>query len=194
MSADPLRYEETHERVSILVREPFGSLLRAEPNLHEVIGLAKSRGAVFSALREQVRFIRRLRQARYDLVNDLYVWGDGSRLVRENIDEAADNGISNVAVVGPHWVVCAQVQAALGNAVRVGCETDIGDDFDGWYPRSAWRNAPVILYVSDDRFAVDLGARFPDRTVQSVSRTAIRRAGVLIRTIRVTRLGRMGAG
>ncbi|MBI5818091.1 MAG: putative lipopolysaccharide heptosyltransferase III [Verrucomicrobia bacterium] len=67
-------------RVSILVRPPFGDLLRADPNLHEVIGLVKSGGSVFHALGEQVRFIRRLRQARYDLVIHLRTGDRGSIL------------------------------------------------------------------------------------------------------------------
>lgn len=58
-------------RVSIVVREPFGSLVRADPNLHEVIGLAKGCGSVFRKLRDEVRFVRRLQRACYDLVLNL---------------------------------------------------------------------------------------------------------------------------
>ncbi|MBI5686904.1 MAG: glycosyltransferase family 9 protein [Verrucomicrobia bacterium] len=67
-------------RVSILVREPFGGLLRADPNLHEVIGLAKGGGSFFRKLGEQARFIRRLRQARYDLVLNLRTGDRGAIL------------------------------------------------------------------------------------------------------------------
>jgi hypothetical protein len=133
-------------------------------------------------------------QARYDLTNDLFAWKDGNRLVREAVDDVRESGISSIAVVGPHWVVCAQVKAGLGSSARVGCETDVGDDFDTFYPRAEWRKAKVLLYVTDDRYDVDPRNRFPDLAVQSVSRVGVRRGGVLIRTIRVTRLGRAGAG
>jgi hypothetical protein len=132
--------------------------------------------------------------AKYDLTNDLFAWREGTRLVGDMIEEAGDEGATNVAVVGPHWVICAQVQAGLGKRARVGCETDIGDDFETFYPRSEWSKAPSILYVTDDRFDIDVRSRFPDRAAQSVSRVSVRRGGVLIRTIRVTRLGRMGSG
>ncbi len=132
--------------------------------------------------------------ARYDLTNDLFAWQEGNRLVRDALQEARELGPEAVTVVGPHWVVCAQVQAGVGNGARVGCETDVGDDFQGWHPRSVWEGARTLLYVTDDRFEVDLRKRFPDRAIQSVSRVSVRRGGVVVRTIRVTRLGRMGSG
>ncbi len=58
-------------RVSILVRKPYGSLLVADPNLHEVVEAAKHRSLSFRILREYIAFARRLRLARYDLVIDL---------------------------------------------------------------------------------------------------------------------------
>jgi heptosyltransferase-3 len=69
-------------RVSILVREPFGSLLRAEPSLDEVIGLAKSGGSVFRKLCDEARFALRLRRARYDLVLNLRTGDRGVILTR----------------------------------------------------------------------------------------------------------------
>lgn len=130
-------------------------------------------------------------QARYDLTNDLYAWKDGNRLVSEMLDEAVQLGPESVSVVGPHWIVCAQVQAALGNTARVGCQTDIGDDFATFHPPSKW--GKTILFVTDDRFEVDLASRFPDRAVQAVGRVTVRRGGAAVRTIRVSRLGRAGA-
>lgn len=62
-------YPEAH--ISILVRKPFGSLLIADPNLHEVVEASKARGLSFHALREHLFFACRLRWARYDLVIDL---------------------------------------------------------------------------------------------------------------------------
>ena len=58
-------------RITILVRKPFGSLLLPDPNLHEVVETVKVRRVSFPTLREQLRFARRLRRARYDLVIDL---------------------------------------------------------------------------------------------------------------------------
>jgi heptosyltransferase-3 len=80
-------------RITILVRKPFGNLLAADPNLYEVVEAAKIRGASFQALREHLLFVRRLRQARYDLVIDLrtsdrgavysYLTGAGERVGRQ---------------------------------------------------------------------------------------------------------------
>lgn len=150
---------------------------------------------VYVAVRYPVmpRLLGRRYQPRYDLVNDLYVWRDASKAVQEALDDATVNGLSTgLAVVGPHWVICAQVQAALGNRARVGCETEQGDDFDSFYPRPEWRRAKTILYVTDDRFDVDPQRRLPEFAVQSVTRTGIRRGGVLVRMVRVMRLGRLG--
>lgn len=57
--------------VSILVRKPYGSLLVADPDIHEVVESEKIRGSLLCLLRGYVAFARRLRQARYDLVIDL---------------------------------------------------------------------------------------------------------------------------
>ena len=67
-------------RVSILVREPFCSLFRADPDLHEVIGLAKSGGPLFRRLRDEARFALRLRRARYDRVLHLRTGDRGTFL------------------------------------------------------------------------------------------------------------------
>jgi hypothetical protein len=57
-----------------------------------------------------------------------------------------------VVVVGPHWVICAQLDAALRGEWPVGCDSPVKDDFDAWWPRRAWRQADVIVWVSDARF------------------------------------------
>lgn len=67
-------------RITILVRKPFCSLLLADPNLHEVIETEKIRGSLFQILTGYIRFIRRLRQARYDLVIDLRTGDRGAIL------------------------------------------------------------------------------------------------------------------
>ena len=67
-------------RVSILVRKPFGNLLLADPNLHEVIETGKIRGSVFNILQGHMQIIRRLRRAHYDLVIDLRTGDHGALL------------------------------------------------------------------------------------------------------------------
>ena len=67
-------------RVSILVRKPFGDLLTADPNLHEVIETGRSYGSLAATLRENFLLARRLRTARYDLVIALRT-GDRSAIL-----------------------------------------------------------------------------------------------------------------
>ncbi len=79
-------------RVSVLVRKPFGQLLAADPNIHEVVEAAKMPRISFRVLREYMVFARRLRQAHYDLVIDLrtsdrgaiysFLTGAGTRICR----------------------------------------------------------------------------------------------------------------
>src|SRR5574341_1144381 len=57
--------------ISALVRRPYGSLLAADPHLHEVIEAGKERAKLAELGRDNLRLIRRLRGARYDLVIDL---------------------------------------------------------------------------------------------------------------------------
>ncbi len=127
--------------------------------------------------------------ARYDLVNDLFVWKRVLPVVREELDELAREGDPGV-VVGPHWVVCAQLHAGLGAGTNVGCLTSGGDDFQGWYPQKTWSNARSLLLVSDDRFPADAAAEFPDRHVVRVRLVRIFRADRAVRTVRVVRLDR----
>lgn len=124
---------------------------------------------------------------RYDLVNDLYAWQAGLPLVRAEVEEVRSQGYVPY-VVGPHWTVCAQLHAGLGPDVAVGCRTKGGDDFAEWYPPSTWSRAPVILYVSDDRFPAPPATEFPHRDVARIQTTRIYRGGHVARTIRVARL------
>ncbi len=131
--------------------------------------------------------------AKYDATNDMFVWNRATDLLDTNLTQAEDLDLGPVVVVGPHWTVCAQLQAHFGSRARVGCMTAGGDDFDTFYPRSVWEDAKVIVYVTDDRFPMDANSPLPNRAVQSVDRVTIRRGGVPIRTLRVMRLGRLGA-
>ena len=130
-------------------------------------------------------------RARYDLANDLHAWGPARRLIEQAVDETKLAAHRLPVVVGPHYIVCAQAQAALGARVPVGCNSPIRDDFDDWYPRRRWLEAPVVLYVQDDRFDVDPKAELPNRVVSGVSSVEVRRGGVVVRTIRVTRLDKL---
>ncbi len=128
---------------------------------------------------------------RYDLANDLFAWGPGRQLLEQAVDQARLDSRRLPVVVGPHYIVCAQAQAALGARVPVGCNSPIRDDFDDWYPRQRWLDAPVVLYVQDDRFDVDPKVELPNRVVSGVAAVEVRRGGVVVRTIRITRLDKL---
>lgn len=67
-------------RVSILVRKPFGDLLRADPDVYEVVEFAKGRRGAARVLKEYARVIRHLRRSRYDLAIDLRTGDRGAFL------------------------------------------------------------------------------------------------------------------
>jgi hypothetical protein len=137
-----------------------------------------------------IRVLGKHYRARYDLANDLYAWGPGRRLLVEAVRDTVLSARLLPVVVGPHWTVCAQAQAALLGKVAVGCNTPIRDDFDRWLPRERWLRAPVILFVHDSRFEIDPARELPGRKVASISRVDVRRGGQVVRMIRVTRLDR----
>lgn len=125
---------------------------------------------------------------RLDLSNELFGWPEVVAAVREEAvaftpDEPVGAGPENLAVVGPHWVICAQLEAALRDELRVGCNTPILDDFDAWWPRARWRAADVVVWVSDGRFgppALDSHRALRSREVR------IERAGRTIRVFTIT--------
>jgi heptosyltransferase-3 len=67
-------------RVSILVSRPYGSLLAADPNLFEIVEIARVRGSLFHLLREALALARQLRQKQYSLVIDLRTGDRGAVL------------------------------------------------------------------------------------------------------------------
>ncbi|MCL5885107.1 MAG: glycosyltransferase family 9 protein [Deltaproteobacteria bacterium] len=67
-------------RLSVLVRKGYGSLLEADPRLHETIEVTKSAGKIAEIGRENIRLVRRLRRANYDLVVDLRTGDRGAIL------------------------------------------------------------------------------------------------------------------
>ncbi len=120
-----------------------------------------------------------------DIANELYGWNQALAHARDVL--ASDRGPgdpdgSGIAVVGPHWTVCAQLHAGLGRGVAVGCDTPIRDDFDGWLPRHAWRARETILWVSDNRFATAPAPSLPGHSRTLESRVRVMRGG---RTARI---------
>jgi hypothetical protein len=124
--------------------------------------------------------------ARYDLANDLFAWRSGMPVVRRALIQSLAPDEPPVVVVGPHWTVCAQLHADLPASVLVGCEGDIPDDFGRWLPASTWDQAPVVLFVTDDRFGSE--TRLPHRRVDAMWHVDVMRGGVPVRRILVQRL------
>jgi hypothetical protein len=119
-------------------------------------------------------------EARLDIANELYGW-----------DKAVADVpvVENAAYVGPHWTVCAQLAARLGGN-NVGCLGPTADDFDRWNPKESWTKKPIVVFVTDDRFPVDLSRKFPQRNIRESHRVNVFRGGRLIRTFTITTLER----
>lgn len=130
---------------------------------------------------------------RLDITHELYGWDVVAAEVRAEVREAEIPGSprGDVVVVGPHWIVCAQVEAAIRGDVPVGCDTPVDDDFDTWWPRKRWRAADTIVWVTDTRFdpPPTLGSYAELRRRQ----IRIRRGGRVIRVFTVATLSRRAA-
>ncbi|MGH7295347.1 MAG: glycosyltransferase family 39 protein [Polyangiaceae bacterium] len=130
--------------------------------------------------------------ARLDISNELYGWPDAAAAVREEAAGSWSPGMEpgDLVVAGPHWVICAQLDAALRGSLPVGCDTPVRDDFDDWLPRARWRRADVVIWVDDGRFGPPaLPAYVPYRT----RRTTVVRGGHTVRTFTITVLARRAA-
>ena len=126
---------------------------------------------------------------RFDLANELVGWPRAIESVRQILAEQKTSDPADVPViVGPYWTICAQLHAALGSGVFVGCDSPLPDDFDGWLPRDDWRRASEILFVTDSRYPVDLGARFPHRFAARTWEIPVQRGGRPARTFTITQL------
>jgi hypothetical protein len=130
---------------------------------------------------------------RLDLTNELYGWPQVASVARDEAlaewTPGTDRG--DVAIVGPHWVVCAQLEASLRGAVPVGCDTDIRDDFDDWYPRSRWHDADTIVWVTDRRFGPP--PELPSHVKLRSREVTVQRAGREVRVFEITVLARRAA-
>jgi len=124
-----------------------------------------------------------------DIASELVGWPSATLAVREILeDERLVDPDDVPVVVGPHWTICAQLHAALGPTVAVGCDGPTRDDFDTWLPRERWRRRGDILFVTDGRFPVDLAARFPTRLATRSWQVPVERGGRLARLFTLTLL------
>jgi len=117
--------------------------------------------------------------AKLDIASELYGWPTAVHAVNEQLKGAAtpfDPEGHELVVVGPHWTVCAQLEAGLPR-VRVGCATSVPDDFDRWLPREQWRRAEHVLFVTDNRYPTDGAAELPGHVQTGRSRVRIMRGG-----------------
>lgn len=134
-----------------------------------------------------LRFAPASYDPKLDIANELFGWPAATEGVREVVGEGL-----RTTVVGPHWVICAQLEATLGapGTARVGCLTEIGDDWSSWNPRERWEKDDRVVFVTDERFPVDPAGLFPDRNVTSVRNVATFRGGRRVRTFTITVLDR----
>lgn len=128
-----------------------------------------------------------------DIATELFGWPDAIAAVDEVVQEEMPRG--EIVVVGPHWVVCAQLHAALGAGVPVGCATPVRDDFGDWRPRESWQHADKVLWVSDDRFAdTDPTKVLPGHAIGRRGHVSVLRGGRLIRRFTLILFEARGAG
>ena len=165
-----------------------GSLFRKRPRFSAIaMGLAIALTLAVHAwvlVPNSTRILPAKVDPKYDISNELYGWSDAISSIREVVSE--EGGRGEIVVVGPHWVICAQLHAGLGSGVRVGCASPIRDDFDTWEPRSRWQNADKVLFVTDNRFEVDAHAILPNHNVARRSRITVLRGGRISRSFTVT--------
>jgi hypothetical protein len=183
-----------------LARAPVG------PSRRYVVVSTALAGAIVAAVHAWVLVPQALRlapasyDARLDLANELHGWPEFAAAVREEVMSQSTPGSSlrdggDVVVVGPHWIVCAQIEVGLrelGLEVRVGCDTPIRDDYDDWWPRRLWRQADSIVWVTDERFGPPPLLPFlaPLRTRQ----VRIERGSRVTRTFTIAVLTRRASG
>ncbi len=121
--------------------------------------------------------------SRLDIASELYGWPIAISAVKEQLKGAAtpfDPEGREVVVVGPHWTICAQLEAGLPS-MRVGCATPVPDDFDRWVPRPEWRAAEHVLFVTDSRYPTDGAAQLPGHVQTGRSRVSVMRGGRIAR-------------
>ena len=126
--------------------------------------------------------------AKADISSELYGWPRVTNAIKDQLKSVAtpfDPEGREVVVVGPHWVVCGQLAAAMPTQ-PVGCATPVRDDFDDWLPREKWKKSEHVLFVTDARFPGDGHELLPEHTQSGVSRVRIIRGGRVARTFELT--------
>ena len=136
-----------------------------------------------------VRLVPESTDPALDISSELYGWPAAIDAVRAIVDESRIADPSDVpAVVGPAYTICAQLHAGLERDIPVGCDEAIRSDFDDWLPRADWQRADQIVFVTDNRFPVDLATRFPHRFAARTWTVPISRDKRVVRTFRVALL------
>ena len=121
--------------------------------------------------------------ARLDIANELYGWPEVVRGVRDEIAAQAPAVRSDdVAVVGPHWVICAQLEAALARRPRRLRHAAFPTTSTAGGRASVGARRTSIVWVSDARFGP------PRRRCRCTRRcetrtVAIERGGRVVRTL-----------
>ncbi len=153
-------------RVTALVRKGYGSLLAADPHVSGIVEAARGKGRLSELGRESAALVRRLRQARFDLVIDLrtgdrgalLAWLTGApvRVVRRDRDAPFWH---RLAFTHPVDLVLGERPAHPGGDQSLRILRAIGIDTDDTRPR---------LYVPDESLAAvrallsrDGGGRHP---------------------------------
>jgi hypothetical protein len=178
---------------ALLALAPAAARAAVAPSRRLVIATVATAGAMVVAAHAWVLTPGALRlapasyDARLDLSNELRGWPEVVDAVRQiaSLPPGAEPG--DVVVAGPHWVICAQLEAALRDELRVGCDTPVPDDFDTWWPRTRWRTADYVVWVSDARF--DPPA-LPSHAPVFSHEVRIVRDGRTVRVLTVTLLAR----
>ncbi len=134
---------------------------------------------------------------RFDLANELYGWPRVIEVVSSEVASEATplSRFGDVAVVGPHWVICAQLEVGLsrnGTDVPIGCDTPTGDDYATWWPRRRWMSADSIVWVTDTRF--DFSPDFAAYRVARARHFSIMRDGHETRRFSILVLTRRAQG
>ncbi len=190
---------EPHWLAPPLLALPIHAARRALPISRKLVGAATVTGlAMVAAVYAWVLAPSLLRYApasydpKVDIANELYGWPQAARAANEMLEESAA-AHADVWLVGPSWMVCAQLQANMPGA-HVGCATDVRSDFDDWAPRKQWERADVIVFVTDERMLVEPEKIAPAFHVEHTERVSILRGGRIVRTFHISYLEKRAAG
>jgi hypothetical protein len=191
------RVAEPHWIAPALVALAPAAALADPPSSRRLVGAAGALAGAMAALvyawvlvPSLVRLAPSSYDPRVDIANELRGWPEAMRAVRDEALASWTPGSErgDVVAVGPHWVVCAQLEAALRGDVPVGCDTPIRDDFDDWWPRDRWRRADTILWVTDERFPA--APALPDYATLRTRKVHVFRGGRPARVFTITVLMR----